>query len=262
MVRKTGRIFEKFYEWQCDKTLTETAAKITDTDKQLLSNIQNNEYVAIKDTITTNTEMRNQTFKERKMKKYHSLKYTKKDTQVTGYKVNHNVNDTRNNNISYERSERQQQQPTYAAITKPVQPAHQLNNVQKAKQTQTNKPKIISRQNSATSLEIKDRLSLRKKRSNTNIISSNKFKLQAQINNLQEQLEFLTNESHEDKEAHTTMKTANQQKNVFPAQISSKGLNPEIEEVFDCINNAMQTLKEFEKRFSSRAGTGMTPTRQ
>ena len=128
--------------------------------------------------------MRNQTFKQRKMKKYHSLKDTKKDNQVTGYKVNHNVNDTCNNNISYERSERQQQQPTS------VQPAHQLNNVQKAKQTQTNKPKIISRQNSATSLEIKDRLSLRKKRSNTNIMSSNKFKLQAQINNLQEQLQF------------------------------------------------------------------------
>ena len=52
----------------CDKTLTETEAKITDTDKQLLSNIQNNEYVAIKDTINTNNEMRNQTFKQRKMK--------------------------------------------------------------------------------------------------------------------------------------------------------------------------------------------------
>ena len=244
----------------CDKTLTETEAKITDTDKQLLSNIQNNEYVAIKDTINTNNEMRNQTFKQRKMKKYHSLKYTKKDNQVNGFKVNYN--DTRNNNTSYERAERPQQHPTYAAITKRVQPAHQLNNVHMAKQSQTNKPRIISRQNSATSLEIKDRLSLRKKRSNTNIMSNNKFKLQAQINNLQEQLQLLTNDPQEDKEAHITRKTDNQQKNVLPAQISSKGLNPEIEEVFDYINNAMQTLKEFENRFRSRAVTGMTPTRQ
>ena len=244
----------------CDKTLTETEAKITDTDKQLLSNIQNNEYVAIKDTINTNNEMRNQTFKQRKMKKYHSLKYTKKDNQVNGFKVNYNA--TRNNNTSYERAERPQQHPTYAAITKRVQPAHQLNNVHMAKQSQTNKPRVIFRQNSATSLEIKDRLSLRKKRSNTNIMSNNRFKLQAQINNLQEQLQLLTNDPQEDKEAHKTRKTDNQQKNVLPAQISSKGLNPEIEEVFNYINNAMQTLKEFENRFRSRAVTGMTPTRQ
>ena len=58
------------------------------------------------------------------------------------------------------------------------------------------------------------------------------------------------------------MKIASHQKNVFPAQISSKGLNPEIEEVFDYIYNAMQTLKEFENRFRSRNGTGKTPQQE
>ena len=91
-----------------------------------------------------------------------------------------------------------------------------------AKQSQTNKPRIISRQNSATSLEIKDRLSLRKKRSNTNIIINNKFKLQAQINNLQEQLQLLTNDPQEDKEAHKTMKTDNQQKTYYQPRSAAR----------------------------------------
>ena len=98
--------------------------------------------------------MRNQTFKQRKMKKYHSLKYTKKENQVTNYKAN--FNEIRNNNVSYGRPEELQQQPTYAAIIKRFPPAHQPNIVQNANKPLMNKPKTISRQNSATNLEIKE----------------------------------------------------------------------------------------------------------
>ena len=97
----------------------ETATKITDTDKQLLSNIQNSEYIAIKDTINVNNEMRNQTFKQKKMKKYHSLKYIKKDNQVTTYKGNYNET---HNNVPYVGAEMLQKQPAYVAITQRFQP--------------------------------------------------------------------------------------------------------------------------------------------
>ena len=117
--------------------------------------------------------------------------------------------------------------------------------------------------------------------------------MQAQIDNLQEQLQAQTDnlqeQLHTDRQPTRTIASTdrqptrtiaksykrsqqdrnayskeirNHQNNAFPAQIISKGLNPDMEDVFEYISNAMLTLKEFEKRYRSQAVTNLTPTRQ
>ena len=65
----------------CDKTISETAARINSTEKALKQSMEKEEVQKIKETISRNEEATKRILKQRKFKKFNYLKY-KTDTET------------------------------------------------------------------------------------------------------------------------------------------------------------------------------------
>ena len=64
----------------CDKTIFESAAHISSTEKTLRQNMEKEEFQKIKETISRNEEATKRVLKQRKFKKFNYLKH-KPDTE-------------------------------------------------------------------------------------------------------------------------------------------------------------------------------------
>ena len=64
----------------CDKTISETTARINSTKKTLKQNMEKEEFQKIKETISRNEEATKRVLKQRKFKKFNYLKH-KPDTE-------------------------------------------------------------------------------------------------------------------------------------------------------------------------------------
>ena len=70
----------------CDKTISETAAHITSTEKGLKQNMEKAEFQKIKETISSEGATK-RVLKQRKFKKFNYLKHYPKTSQTQQYKT-------------------------------------------------------------------------------------------------------------------------------------------------------------------------------
>ena len=246
----------------CDKTQDETNTYIKEIDDKLKSAVHDNEYTDIKKTIDSNNNMRMRNLKQKKIKKYFSLKHARNDNNPVSLNT-YNRQEQRNNKPMEESENRltPHQGTSYANAVRNYKP--QNNYLRKTNATNTTQGntqmRSISRQTSNTNVNISDRLSLRRKNSNTNVQSSKEILLQGQINELKEKLKNL--EKNNESEVHHIINQNKEndlerQKNEVPAQNINQGLNTELNDVFGFISNAIETLRRFEKRFKQHINTG------
>ena len=75
----------------CDKTISETAAHITSTEKGLKQNMEKAEFQKIKETISRNEEATKRVLKQRKFKKFNYLKHKQILREIQKYHKHNNA---------------------------------------------------------------------------------------------------------------------------------------------------------------------------
>ena len=236
----------------CDKTMSETAAHITSTEKALKQSMEKEEFQKIKETISRNEEATKRILKQKKIKKFNYLKH-KTDTE-------------RNQKTSQTTTTQDTLSPIYASILK--NNTNIPSNIIKQNTNPTGeRPTLQQKLQSFTSKHSRSRSkSPRRKASKTNQQNqSNEIAaLKVEIEELKQQKQNSNNTGAKTQEESNSIsensKTTQHPKDV---QEASKGGQPEKEEllsVIKFIKETTNTLATYRKQLKSQLDISLIQT--